>query len=82
MDTDLISEARRDDAEAALEAVFGGRQIDDIRPLMGGVSGARILRIEVAARAYVLRIEPLGTAPMALLPTPIRRRPLRFAFAT
>jgi aminoglycoside phosphotransferase (APT) family kinase protein len=55
---DLIPEARRDGARAALHAVFGARPFAEFTPVSGGVSGALILRFEVEDRPHVLRVEP------------------------
>ena len=55
---ELIAAPRRDDVRSALRSTFGAREIGGFRPISGGVSGAQILRFEVADRTYVLRIEP------------------------
>lgn len=55
---DIIPEARRDAAHAALRAAFGASAASNFQPIRGGVSGAVILRFEVRERTYVLRIEP------------------------
>jgi aminoglycoside phosphotransferase (APT) family kinase protein len=41
-----------------LSKAFGPRALEVVRVLSGGASGALICRIEVAGRAYVLRLEP------------------------
>ena len=60
----IIPAALRDSARTALWAALGSTPIDAIAPLLGGVSGAFVFRIEAGGRAYVLRIE--GT------PSPLR----------
>ena len=55
---DLIPVGRRETARTALAAAFGARRVGGWRLLQGGVSGAMIWRIDVGARAYVLRLEP------------------------
>lgn len=55
---DLIPEARRGAVDEALHAAFGAQAATGWTPIRGGVSGAPILRFEVAGRAYVLRLEP------------------------
>ena len=55
---ELIADARRDDVRIALRSTFGAREVRGFRPISGGVSGAQILRFEVADRTYVLRVEP------------------------
>ena len=56
----IIPTAHRDTAHVALAAAFGPEPIGAITPLMGGVSGAWVFRVESAGRHYVLRME--GTA--------------------
>jgi len=55
---DLIPEARRGAVDEALRSAFGAQAADAWRPISGGVSGALILRFEVAGRDRVLRLEP------------------------
>jgi aminoglycoside phosphotransferase (APT) family kinase protein len=52
-----LPEALRETAHAALTASFGALAIDDIRPVLGGVSGALVYRVTVGGRRYVLRME-------------------------
>jgi aminoglycoside phosphotransferase (APT) family kinase protein len=59
-----LPEALRETAHAALTASFGALAIDDIRPVLGGVSGALVYRVTVGGRRYVLRMEGL--------PSPLR----------
>jgi aminoglycoside phosphotransferase (APT) family kinase protein len=54
----VIPEARHDAVRSALRAAFGSWVVGDFQPIRGGVSGALILRFDVHARSYVLRIEP------------------------
>ena len=54
----VIPESRRHDAAAALVGVFGKSSLSDIRPIIGGTSGALIYRLEVGNRICVLRLEP------------------------
>ena len=60
---DMIPESRRESVRAALKATFGASTPGDARPIVGGVSGAQILRFVVSDRAYVLRLEPERIAP-------------------
>ena len=55
---EMVPEARRESVCAALDATFGAKTPGDAQPIVGGVSGAQILRFEVRNRAYVLRLEP------------------------
>ncbi|WP_293904694.1 hypothetical protein [Phenylobacterium sp.] len=59
---EVIPEARRDGVRAGLHAVFGLSMVGEMQPIIGGVSGALILRFEVRDRAYVLRLEPKRVA--------------------
>jgi Ser/Thr protein kinase RdoA (MazF antagonist) len=54
----MLPAARREAANAALEAAFGRRAIGPLTLLKGGVSGALIYRVEIGERPYVLRLEP------------------------
>ena len=54
---DAIPVERRAAAQAAVEDAFGGAPVESLHPLTGGAS-ALAYRIEVAGRAYVLRLEP------------------------
>ena len=53
-----IPEERRDGVHTALRTVFGSKRVGEMQPIIGGVSGAMILRFEVGGRSYVLRLEP------------------------
>jgi aminoglycoside phosphotransferase (APT) family kinase protein len=68
---DLIPEARRGAVDEALWAAFGAQAPRGWRPILGGASGALLLQFEVAARAYVLRLESPWTD------LPFRRRGFR-----
>lgn len=52
-----IPEAKRPAVDRALSAAFGTTEMDSVRPLTGGLSGASIYRIRVGGIAYLLRIE-------------------------
>jgi len=60
---DLIAPERRDAARLALGAAFGGRPVEHLTLLKGGVSGALIYRVGIGERAYALRLEPERIAP-------------------
>lgn len=53
---DIIAEDKRDAARAVVEATFGKQPVSGPQPLTGGIS-ASTYRIDVAGRAYALRIE-------------------------
>lgn len=55
---DLIPESRREDARQALADAFGAGRLQDLRPVVGGASGALTYRVEAGGRAYLLRLEP------------------------
>lgn len=59
----IIPEARRDAVRTALWSTFGARTAREFRPIVGGVSGALILRFDAHGRQYVLRLEPERIAP-------------------
>jgi aminoglycoside phosphotransferase (APT) family kinase protein len=52
----VVPEPRREAARDAVAAAFGGAPLEAIRPLSGGNS-ATSFRIDVAGRAYALRLE-------------------------
>ena len=54
---EIIPEARREAARAALKAAFGSDTPDALRAVTGGASGAHTFRIEAGGRAYLLRLE-------------------------
>lgn len=54
----LVPDHQRDAVTEALRGAFGAAQIDAVRVLSGGVSGALILQITTGRRDSVLRIEP------------------------
>jgi len=62
-DIEMIPETRRDDVRTALQAAFGAGTAGELRVLVGGVSGAMILRFSIRGRSYVLRLEPERVAP-------------------
>ncbi len=53
-----IPETRHNAVRDALRAVFGSKPFGDMTTIVGGVSGAPILRFDVDDRPYVLRLEP------------------------
>jgi aminoglycoside phosphotransferase (APT) family kinase protein len=53
----IIPLAHRETARAALRAAFGAASIGAIAPMVGGVSGALVFRVEAGGRSYVLRME-------------------------
>jgi Ser/Thr protein kinase RdoA (MazF antagonist) len=55
-----IPEAKRPAVSRALDQAFGVREIDDIRPLTGGLSTARVFRIVVRNQPYLLRLTMPG----------------------
>lgn len=55
-----IPATQREVACAALIAALGSTTIDSIKPVLGGVSGAFVFRVDAGGRRYVLRME--GTA--------------------
>lgn len=57
-DLDALLEARRPALRAALSTAFGTTSVNELTPLVGGVSGASISHFEVRGRPYVLRLEP------------------------
>jgi aminoglycoside phosphotransferase (APT) family kinase protein len=52
-----IPATHREAARAALTTVFGGASIAALQPVGGGASGALIYRVDVAGRAYLMRVE-------------------------
>ena len=54
----LMPEARRDAVYAGLRAAFGSSMVGEFQPIMGGVSGALIVRFDLWDRPHVLRLEP------------------------
>jgi Phosphotransferase enzyme family len=54
---DAIPAAHRETARAALRAAFGAVAIGVIAPVIGGVSGAFVFRVEAGGRSCVLRME-------------------------
>jgi hypothetical protein len=57
-----MTDAQRLLVERALHAAFGTTTYDDATPVAGGMSGALILRMVVAGRAYLVRV---GGSPHA-----------------
>ena len=51
-----IPEAKRPAVDRALTAAFGTTEMDSVRPLTGGLSGASIYRIRVGGIAYLVRL--------------------------
>jgi aminoglycoside phosphotransferase (APT) family kinase protein len=56
----MIPEAKQPAVARALDQAFGVHEIDDIRPLTGGLSTARVFRIVVRNRPYLLRLTMPG----------------------
>jgi hypothetical protein len=69
---DLVPAIQRDAVHTALTAAFGPAPITTASRVIGGASGAILLRVEVGARDYLLKIEGPET-PL------LRRNPHRFA---
>jgi aminoglycoside phosphotransferase (APT) family kinase protein len=55
---DAIPEDRREAAQSAISTAFGSRQPTALQRITHGASGALIYRVDVAGRAYLLRLEP------------------------
>jgi Ser/Thr protein kinase RdoA (MazF antagonist) len=56
----MIPEAKQPAVARALDQAFGVHEIDDIRPLTGGLSTARVFRIVVRSEPYLLRLTMPG----------------------
>lgn len=56
----MIPEAKQPAVARSLEKAFGVREIDEIRPLTGGLSTARVFRIVVRNQPYLLRLTMPG----------------------
>ena len=56
----MIPESKQTAVSRALDEAFGVREIDDIRPLTGGLSTAQVFRIVVRSRPYLLRLTMPG----------------------
>lgn len=56
----MIPESKQIAVKHALDEAFGVREIDDIRPLTGGLSTARVFRIVVRNQPYLLRLTMPG----------------------
>jgi Ser/Thr protein kinase RdoA (MazF antagonist) len=56
----MIPEAKKPAVARALDQSFGVHEIDDIRPLTGGLSTARVFRIVVRGQPYLLRLTMPG----------------------
>ena len=56
----MIPEAKQPAVARALDQAFGVHEIDDIRPLTGGLSTARVFRIVVRTKPYLLRLTMPG----------------------
>ena len=54
---DSLPAERRETAQAALKAAFGGAPLEAFHPVTGGASGALTYRAEVGGRPYLLRLE-------------------------
>lgn len=52
-----LPESKRPAVDRALNAAFGTAELDAVKPLTGGLSGALIYKIRVGGVAYLLRIE-------------------------
>lgn len=55
----IVPEDRREAARAAVRSAFGAAQPTDLKPIVGGASGALIYRLQIGDRAYVLRLDKL-----------------------
>jgi hypothetical protein len=55
---EALGEPQREAALDALTTTFGRAVVRGFEPIIGGVSGAHILRFDVGGSAYVLRLEP------------------------
>ncbi len=53
----ISSSAQGDVARAALKIVFGARPIEAINSIVGGITTALTLRVQVGGRGYLLRAE-------------------------
>jgi Ser/Thr protein kinase RdoA (MazF antagonist) len=56
----MIPEAKQPAVKRALDQAFGVHEIDDIRPLTGGLSTARVFRIVIRNEPYLLRLTMPG----------------------
>lgn len=56
----MIPEAKQPAVARALDQAFGVHEIEDIRPLTGGLSTARVFRIVVRNEPYLLRLTMPG----------------------
>ena len=54
---DLVPAAQRDIAHTALSSAFGAAPITGLQAVTGGASGALTYRVDIAGRAYLLRLE-------------------------
>ena len=52
-----ITGAQGDVAQTALKAAFGANPIEAAKPLVGGITTALTLRVQVGGRGYLLRVE-------------------------
>ena len=59
---------RREAATCVLAEVFGTKPVSALEAISGGASGARIYRVEVADRAYLLRLEASHGGPLHNVP--------------
>ncbi len=57
-DLDVVPEDRREALRAALASAFGRARPSSTERITRGASGALIFRLDVAGRAYLLRLEP------------------------
>ena len=53
----LVPEARHDAVRAALSCAFGTAVVESATVVTGGASGAQALRVEVAGKTYLMRLE-------------------------
>jgi len=54
---EIVPAGHRETARTAVAAAFGASPVEAIVPVMGGVSGASVFRVEIRGRPYVMRIE-------------------------
>ncbi len=73
--SDLIPSARREAIEAAVAAAFGRVEIETVRPVGGGASGAFPFRVDLRGRRYLVRLE----GPASPLRNPHQYQSMRIA---
>jgi len=75
-DFDTLPPSQRDAARAALADVIGAAPVDAVVPVTGGMTAARLFRIDSGGHQYLLRLEgtvgPLERLGFELLESPLR----------